>query len=1446
MTSDMEIGVPGDRSNLPQTGAMPVSDRPADYPAGAAAFRGRFEYFSTRGMLPCVLFISFLCVVVLAITGCSSAPRPQLGAISVANPSGTPPGQVRSVIVNASVNVSVAVSNDGANLGVDWTLLCGGSPNAIETTNVCGTITPVHVGSNINMVYLAPEYVPVGNTVTLTATVTSDPSLASSATLTILPQPVTLEFTEGALPPPSMPVSGTTQLGATVSNDPDAEGVKWTVTCRTSSCGSITSTSTTQSTYTAPAEVPAGGTVKVTATSIYDPTKSINATIAILPVTVTITPNPVTVPARDSTTLTATVTNDVFNRGVKWENPVCDATVTKGNPDPCGTITGEGPGEAPASYTATYTAPTQVPKGGSVKVTVVAVTDPTATATVDITIGPLPPISVTVTATSSSIQANYQTIVAANVDNDLTNAGVNWSCNPGYCSSTQSTGQPPYSNTYHAPASVSPSPEKATVTATSIANNKKSGSAAIEVYAPISVTINAPMQAITAGKAATFSATVTNEIGSGGVDWTATCPFTNPPCGTFSSNNHSASGANITYTPPQEAPWPAKNPTVTITATSHASLTVPPAVSESATVPVTPVPYPFFVPYAPSALPLGNSTASLPALVSLIAVAADDPSNAGVDWTLSCADRSAAACGQFLETPELAAPTIDPMGGVPVPAKFWPYGKTIHVPSGQPLSYQPPTQMPTGGTITFTVTSTANPSASASHNVTIINSTTGFSGVALSGTVRTGNLPVSGASVELFEAGNQCYGSAYGAGTCPSSNDPLVLPGQTQTTSVATASDGSFAVPAGYTCGSANSLLYLVATGGTPQGVASANQQLGLMTALGPCGSLNSSVSLMVNEVTTVASVFALAPFTGADYTQIGSSSANYNNGPNPGNATNYNNGLANAFATVNNLVNITTGQALAVTPAGNGTAPQAEINTLADVIDTCAATAGGAPGDSTPCGAYFVASNSDPPNNEDSSPSNAPTTILQAVLEEAKVPSTIKVIAATSGNTAESSGGPLFDLLPSPPAVPPFIPVLASAPYDWSISIGFTGGGLEGTGAARTDASAMALDASGNVWVSNKNISSVTKLSNLGAALSPWSTTEVTALGTREIGGGFTGGGILAPKDIAVDPYGNVWILNNGSTLSELNSAGTPLTSATHTFSGAGNPANTGIGLAIDGIGNAWVADSGSPGDVAEYAGYNGGILNGTQTQVRNGKPLSPVGAGYAINPINLSGLTLNPLGPDPNGVIAVDGSGDVWILDGANFVATKLGSTGAVLDSDAGDRSTVGANYILSSTAFGVSMAIDNAGDLFIPSTNSTSNAVIYELLAGGSSANEGGTGQTINTSIYDVYPPVAIDGSGHQWLVVQTDNNNQPPLPMALAGVSSSGASQNSNYLAWGLVPASGASFASSGPISLAVDASGDVWILSGNDPSTVTEFVGVASPVPTPFSVAVQEKKLGKTP
>jgi hypothetical protein len=375
-------------------------------------------------------------------------------------------------------------------------------------------------------------------------------------------------------------------------------------------------------------------------------------------------------------------------------------------------------------------------------------------------------------------------------------------------------------------------------------------------------------------------------------------------------------------------------------------------------------------------------------------------------------------------------------------------------------------------------------------------------GAGFSGTVHGGQQPISSATVQLYAAGNTGYGSAYSysAGTS--------LLG---THTVQTAADGTFSITGDYTCPSASTPVYLVATGGSP-GLANGatNPNINIMAALGPCGNLGPSTFVSMNEVTTIASVWALSPFmTGV--ANIGTSATNAA-------------GLTNAFAAVNKLANIGSGQAIAVN--GNATSPSAKVYMLANILAACVNTAGGTAGDGSACGTLFAGTTV--------SGGNAPTDTITAAMNLAQHP-----------NMSTASLAALVTPLA------PFQPTMYATPSDFSLVITYTGGGL-------SRPSGIAADAAGNIWVPNPGNNSVTEFSNAGSPLS----------GST----GYTAGSLSAPAAIAVDTGGNAWVTNkSGNTVTEV----APLGAGATLFTG-GNM-NAPAGIAIDASGYVWIANSGN-----------------------------------------------------------------------------------------------------------------------------------------------------------------------------------------------------------------------------------------------------------------------------
>jgi hypothetical protein len=397
-------------------------------------------------------------------------------------------------------------------------------------------------------------------------------------------------------------------------------------------------------------------------------------------------------------------------------------------------------------------------------------------------------------------------------------------------------------------------------------------------------------------------------------------------------------------------------------------------------------------------------------------------------------------------------------------------------------------------------------------------------GVALQGRVLGGQQPVSGAVMQLYAAGQTGYSQAATALI-----GSLVL----------SDANGNFSITGDYTCPYSSSQVYITATGGNSGSGTNAN--LVLMAPLGACGNLTASTFISINELTTVAGAYALSPFMTSP-TQLSTT---------PTNVT----GLTNAFATVNKLVNVNVGQMPGSALPAGATEPTTLLNTLADIIASCV-NSNGVGGSSTNCATLF----------SDATPSGgtAPTDTLTAALDVAKNP----------GNNAAA----LFLLTPG---AAPFQPTLTTAPSAYTVSIRYAPTSTFST------PSASAVDAAGNVWVTNSGNNTIAEV---GATT-----------GTPTV---YSGGGLNAPSGIAFDAGGNAWVPNKGnSTLSAFTAAGAGSVALTTNLS---SPS----AVAIDGQGLIWVTNSGNNQVTAVTA--SGVSVTGSAAYATGGT--TPV--AVAINP--------------------------------------------------------------------------------------------------------------------------------------------------------------------------------------------------------------------------------------
>ena len=171
-------------------------------------------------------------------------------------------------------NITVSVSPSASLLYAGQRQQFTATTNSADTA-VTWTISPAGVGTvSASGLYTAPDTISAQQTVTVTATSQVDTSKSASATVTLEP-PVTVSVS-----PATATLYGgqTAQLTATVTNTSNM-AVAWTIS--PAGVGTVSASGL----YTAPATISAQQTVKVTATSQEDASKSASATVTLMPKT---------------------------------------------------------------------------------------------------------------------------------------------------------------------------------------------------------------------------------------------------------------------------------------------------------------------------------------------------------------------------------------------------------------------------------------------------------------------------------------------------------------------------------------------------------------------------------------------------------------------------------------------------------------------------------------------------------------------------------------------------------------------------------------------------------------------------------------------------------------------------------------------------------------------------------------------------------------------------------------------------------------------------------------------------------------------------------------------------------------------------------------------------------------------------------------------------------
>ena len=562
-------------------------------------------------------------------------------------------------------------------------------------------------------------------------------------------------------------------------------------------------------------------------------------------------------------------------------------------------------------------------------------------------------------------------------------------------------------------------------------------------------------------------------------------------------------------------------------------------------------------------------------------------------------------------------------------------------------------------------------------------------GQAIQGALHGGRQPVVGAHIYLFAANNIGYRAPsislinpHFPGTATDANGTYLI----------TNSTGGFNLSGAYSCVPGQQL-YILATTGNPglHGLTN-NEALAMLSALGTCpsdGSLAATVPyISINELTTVATIYALASFM-SDPIHVSSARS-------PGSIQ----GLANAFATVNTLVDIATGTSLSQNLQGNAVLPQAKLDTLANILVPCINSTSQTNG----CTTLF--------NNAKDSNGNAPLDTATAVLNIAHNPA--------------ASPAALFTLAT---ANAPYQPALTAAPNDWSLAITFYAANMAGP-------YYPAIDSTGSLWVPAYTSNTLTKFDPFGNIVSGPS--------------GFTGGGLNQPYSVAIDASDNAWVVNfgpiNASTVSQFLSSGTPATTTPYSCS------TTCFFPAFDTTQNLWVSAANRTVVLSPSGAH---LAQFTTTAYNSGIAIDPsdhawtLGLGAKLYRLTLPSTTstssesvTSPSATTELIPTALDSIGNIWFVSSKNNAIGKSDPTGKPI-SPAGGYTGGGLN-----SPGGI--AIDGAGTVWI--TNRSTNSISAFTNTG--KAITPSNGYTAD----GVSGPrgIAIDPSGNLWITNFTYNS------------------------------------------------------------------------------------------
>lgn len=311
--------------------------------------------------------------------------------------------------------------------------------------------------------------------------------------------------------------------------------------------------------------------------------------------------------------------------------------------------------------------------------------------------------------------------------------------------------------------------------------------------------------------------------------------------------------------------------------------------------------------------------------------------------------------------------------------------------------------------------------------------------------------------------------------------------------------------------------------------------------------------------------------------------------------------------------------------------------------------------------------------------------------------------------------------------------------------AVGYSGDGGAATAATLASPSAVAYDASGNLYIADANNHAIRKVLASNGTITTIAGTSIE--GFSGDGGAATSADLDTPTGVAVDASGNVYIADSHNNRIREVSGGTITTIAgtgAAGFGGDGGAATAALlalpsAIAVDTNGNIYIADTNNQ-RIRKVSG--GTILTIAGTGEQNYTGDGAAGTSAALD--------------SPTGV-AVDASGNVYIADRHNQRIRELSVSGIITTlvgsgapSFAGGFSGDGASATAAMLAKPTGVSIDASGNVYIADTNNqrirqVGNGTIASV-AGTGDQGFGGDGSAATTAVLNAPKSAGADAFGN----------------------------------------------------------------------------------------------------